>query len=153
MTRINVGIAPQLLTNKHLIAEHREIKRIPNNVANGKCNFNGIPEKFTLGTGHVKFFYNKLLYLKNRYELLYAECRRRGFNVQYYGDAWVGIPEYLMNDYLPTPEDVAIIQQRINEKLKGNHIDLVIIDDIPDSTPAGAQKDTHATLINFLNML
>ena len=30
MTRINVGIPPAELTGKHLIAEHREIKRIPN---------------------------------------------------------------------------------------------------------------------------
>ena len=30
MTRINVGILPKELSNKHLIAEHREIKRIPN---------------------------------------------------------------------------------------------------------------------------
>ncbi len=42
----------------------------------------GIPDKFKLGTGHVKFFYNKLLYLKNRYTSLYNECIKRGFNVQ-----------------------------------------------------------------------
>ena len=33
MTRINVGINPADLTGKHLIAEHREIKRIPNCIA------------------------------------------------------------------------------------------------------------------------
>jgi hypothetical protein len=32
MTRINVGVHPSELSTKHLIAEHREIKRIPNNV-------------------------------------------------------------------------------------------------------------------------
>ena len=67
MTRINVGIQPVELTDQHLIAEHREIKRIPNCVAKGKYNMEGIPDKFKLGTGHVKFFYNKLLYLKFRY--------------------------------------------------------------------------------------
>jgi hypothetical protein len=30
MTRINTGIPPKELTDKHLLAEHREIKRIPN---------------------------------------------------------------------------------------------------------------------------
>ena len=30
MTRINAGIPPKKLTNRHLLAEHREIKRIPN---------------------------------------------------------------------------------------------------------------------------
>ena len=63
MTRINVGIPPAELVNQHLIAEHREIKRIPNCIAKGKYNMDGIPDKFKLGTGHVKFFYNKLLYL------------------------------------------------------------------------------------------
>ena len=67
MTRINVGIPPIELVNKHLLAEHREIKRIPNCVAKGKYNMDGIPERFKLGKGHVKFFYNKLLYLKKRY--------------------------------------------------------------------------------------
>ena len=117
MTRINTGIHPQLLTNKHLIAEHREIKRIPNNVIKGKCNLNDIPQKFTLGKGHVKFFYDKLLYLKNRYELIYQECVKRGFNVQYYGNAWNGAPQQLMNDYIPSIADVFIVQERINEKL------------------------------------
>ena len=46
MTRINVGIPPAELVNQHLIAEHREIKRIPNCVAKGKYNMEGIPDKF-----------------------------------------------------------------------------------------------------------
>ena len=117
MTRINVGIPPAELVNKHLIAEHREIKRIPNCVAKGKYSMEGIPNKFKLGTGHVKFFYNKLLYLRNRYIKLYNECIKRGFNVQYYIEAWDNVPDDLMNDYTPTENDRNIIQQRINEKL------------------------------------
>lgn len=117
MTRINTGINPQTLTNKHLLAEHREIKRIPNNVRKGKCNFKSIPKEFTLGTGHVAFFYNKLLYLKNRYESLYSECIKRGLNVQYYGDCWDGIPDELMNDYIPREYDIKIIEERIRERL------------------------------------
>lgn len=72
MTRINVGIPPRELTNKHLTAEHREIKRIPNAVKTGKAKMVGIPAQFTLGTGHVKFFYNKLGYLRQRYLELHA---------------------------------------------------------------------------------
>ena len=117
MTRINVGIQPSELTDKHLIAEHREIKRIPNCITKGKYNMEDIPDKFKLGTGHVKFFYNKLLYIKFRYDRLYVECIRRGFNVQNYILAWNNVPEELMNDYKPTKEDRLIIQQRINEKL------------------------------------
>ena len=117
MTRINVGIQPAELNDQHLIAEHREIKRIPNCVAKGKYNMDGIPDRFKLGTGHVKFFYNKLLYLKFRYASLYTECVRRGFNVQNYIGAWNNVPEELMNDYKPTYVDRLIVQERILEKL------------------------------------
>ena len=117
MTRINVAIPPQELTSKHLIAEHREIKRIPNVVAKGKFNPKSIPPTFRLGTGHVAFFYNKLQYLKDRYEDIYKECVNRGFNVQYYGNAWDGVPTNMMNSYIPTKEDERIIRERINETL------------------------------------
>ena len=116
MTRINVGIKPQELEGKHLIAEHREIKRIPNVISKGKYNLAGQPAEFKLGTGHVKFFYTRLLYLKKRYEELYAECISRGYNVTYYGEAWNGVPEELMNDYEPTDLDRQIIQERLDEK-------------------------------------
>ena len=117
MTRINEGIPPIELANQHLIAEHREIKRIPNCIAKGKYNMEGIPERFKLGTGHVKFFYNKLLYLKNRYIKLYEECIKRGFNVQNYINAWDNVPQELMNDYKVKANDIRIIRERINEKL------------------------------------
>lgn len=119
MTRINVGIPPKKLTRQHLIAEHREIKRIPNVVSKGKFNLKGQPKEFTLGTGHVKFFYDKLGYLKRRYEELYSECHERKYNVTYYGDAWDNIPEHLMGDYQPTDRDIQIITERINERLNG----------------------------------
>ena len=118
MTRINVGIPPKELSTKHLIAEHREIKRIPNVIAKGKYKMEGIPVVFTLGTGHVKFFYNKLLYLKNRYEEIYQECLARNFNVTYYGNCWDNVPPELMNDYKPTKNDIKLIKQRILEKTK-----------------------------------
>ena len=117
MTRINVGIPPSELTDKHLLAEHREIKRIPNCVLKGKYNMDGIPDRFKLGKGHVKFFYNKLFYLFKRYIKLYDECKNRGFNVQNYCKAWDYAPKELLNDYEPTERDRLIVQQRINEKL------------------------------------
>lgn len=117
MTRINVGIPVEKLTKQHLIAEHREIKRIPNMVRNGRAKIENIPSKFTLGKGHVKFFYNKLAYLKKRYEELYKEGINRGYNFTYYGNSWDGIPELLMNDYIPKKEDKKLIENRIKEKL------------------------------------
>ena len=121
MTRINVVIPPAELTDKHLVAEHREIKRIPNCVAKGKYNMEGIPDEFKLGKGHVKFFYNKLLYLYLRYWKLYLECKNRGFNIQNYSKAWNGLPEELLNNYEPTDVDREIVRERINEKLQSKY--------------------------------
>ena len=117
MTRINIGIPPKELTNKHLIAEHRELKRIPNVVAKGRYNLKNIPSQFSLGKGHVSFFYDKLGYLKERYVDLYNECLARGFNVQSYLGSWDGVPSMLMNGYTPTARDVEIIRERIADRL------------------------------------
>jgi len=117
MTRINAGIPPERLTNQHLIAEHREIKRVPNCIAKGRYNLAGQPAEFTLGTGHVKFFYSRCGYLLTRYQQLHAECLRRGFAVQDYSGAWQGVPDALMGEYHPTPQAVKLIEARINERL------------------------------------
>lgn len=118
MTRINVGINPEELTDKHLIAEHREITRIPNAVKSGRFSMKGQPSEFCLGKGHVKFFYDKLKYLGKRYIMLYLECRRRGFNVTYKIDSFKDIPEEHFNDYIPTERDIHIIKERIKQKLE-----------------------------------
>lgn len=123
MTRINVGIDPSELNMKMLMAEHREIKRIPNCVKKGRFSMVGQPKEFTLNTGHVKFFYDKLLYLKLRYEKIYNECVKRGFNVQYYGDVFDGIPQKYMNDYTETNRDRELILERIKLRLsKGTNV-------------------------------
>lgn len=56
MTRVNSAIPVKLLCDELLLAEHREIKRLPKVLekslrTRGLCN---IPESFVLGTGHVK---------------------------------------------------------------------------------------------------
>lgn len=116
MTRINVGILPQELPNKLLIAEHREIKRIPNVVVSGRYSMDDQPKQFTLGKGHVKFFYDKLLYLRKRYIGLNEECYARGFNVQDYRSAWDGVPAQMMGDYCPTKFDRSLIVDRIRQR-------------------------------------
>ena len=118
MTRINVGIPPAELSREHLLAEHREIKRIPNAVSRGRFNLNGQPKEFTLGPGHVKFFYNKLLYLLNRYKEIYATCKEKKYNVQDYSSAWDNVPEHLMGDYVPTERDIKLIKERILQNSK-----------------------------------
>lgn len=117
MTRINLGVKPSELCNKHLLAEHRELKRIPNIIKSGRYSLDNIPKHFTLGTGHVRFFYDKLLFLKNRYISLYNECIKRGFNVSDYSSSFDGLPKELMNNYALRKGDRKIIVQRINQKL------------------------------------
>jgi hypothetical protein len=116
MTRINSGIKPSELPDKLLLAELREIKRIPNVILKGKYSLKNQPNKFTLGTGHVKFFYDKLLYLKKRYISLRTEALKRNKNVQEFSNTWDNVPGHLMNDYIPTENDRKIISERINER-------------------------------------
>ncbi len=82
MTRINV-IPVTELCDQHLLAEFRELTRIPNCVLSGKLKYDypDRPLSYTLGAGHVKFFTNKLGWLLRRYNDLFVECRERGFNV------------------------------------------------------------------------
>lgn len=117
MTRINADIPPQELTGKHLIAEHREIKRIPNTITSGKAKIENIPTTFGLGKGHVKFFYDKQTFLLRRYKQLYTECKNRGYNVTNYESCWDGVPKHLFNDYKFTDEDNQIVRDRIKERL------------------------------------
>ena len=76
MTRINL-LPPSLLCDQHLLAEHRELTRIPNCV--GKYNADKAPPDYVLGTGHVRFFLMRLAFLRKRYLALTSECWRRGF--------------------------------------------------------------------------
>jgi deoxyribonuclease (pyrimidine dimer) len=117
MTRINTGVHPSELTREHLIAEHREIKRIPNTIRSGKAKISNIPSTFRLGAGHVKFFYNKLGYLLRRYKAIHKECKIRGYDVQDYSSCWDGIPSELMGEYEPSEKDREIILNRINIRL------------------------------------
>lgn len=116
MTRVNAGIDPQKLPDKLLIAEHREITRIPNAIRSGRAIVQDIPPTFRLGEGHVKFFYDKLEYLRKRYEALYEECRFRGFEVTAKHSAFSDLPPELMNDYTPTRETRRLIINRISRR-------------------------------------
>ena len=88
MTRINI-IEPSHLTDKHLVAEYKEITRPFNKMIariakHGEINaLKGlsISEHYVLGKGHESFFFDKLKWLMHRYEQLFYEMNRREFNV------------------------------------------------------------------------
>lgn len=121
MTRINSAIPVKNLTDEHLLAEHREIKRLPwcleNAIASGSINH--IPEKFTLGKGHVLFFLDKLCFCFKRYLDLYYECHIRGFNVRNYRLNFFTDDnhEYYRGDYTPTSEEHDLLIERITERI------------------------------------
>jgi len=112
MTRINL-VPPAELCDQHLLAEHRELTRIPNAVAKGKFSLKGQPEDYKLGEGHVRFFFNKLAFLKQRYDLLHKECLARGFNVQYFWAEELPDDPNLWQNYLPTENALALNRERI----------------------------------------
>ena len=116
MTRINL-IPPTELCDQHLLAEHRELTRIPNAVAKGKFHLKGQPEEYKLGGGHVRFFFNKMAFLKRRYDELHTECKARGFKVQYIWPETLPSSPELWLDYQPTDAPLEINRQRIQERM------------------------------------
>lgn len=119
MTRISVGVRAIELCDAHLIKERVELVRIPNAVRTGKAVIKDIPKEFTLGTGHVKFFYDKMGYLHQRYTELTEECIARGFNVTDFSDSFEGISLSLWNNYNEIAQDRRIVVDRVNERLSG----------------------------------
>ena len=122
MTRINI-IPVSELTDQHLIAEYREITMVPaalTRTLNSKSGFikKKIPDRFTLNTGHVYFFYDKGLYLYNRYDNIVEEMILRGFNPDlkriFPKDIF---PFELFNDWTPNIEDQELVRDRIKEKI------------------------------------
>lgn len=117
MTRVNT-IPAELLLDEWLIAEYRELKRIPNNVRNGKYICGWIPETYRLGFGHERFFIDKLLYLKIRHDEIRDEMYNR-FRKEY--DIVVEVydlPEYLLNDWVPSSRDHALNVERLIERFE-----------------------------------
>jgi len=79
MTRINANINPEHLIDQHLVAEYREIIRIPNAVLKIRRTdaHRKYPDSFVLGSGHVLYFYNKIKFLHKRFLSLKREMDRR----------------------------------------------------------------------------
>ena len=116
MTRINL-VDPSELCDQHLLAEHRELTRIPNAVARGRFSLVGQPADYKLGEGHVRFFFDKLAFLQRRYAALHEECLARGFRVQ---NIWPqDLPDNpsLWRDYQPTEQALARNRERITARM------------------------------------
>lgn len=116
MTRINT-IDPVDLLDQHLFIEYREITRVATLHRAPKPG-EAMPQNYTLGTGHVKFFYNKGEFLAKRCEQLYAELVARGYNVvqKQYKTHIAGCRK----DWVPTADDIVTNLSRLQTKLLDN---------------------------------
>lgn len=114
MTRINT-VKPARLTDQHLLAEYRELNRIF-----GKAYPNAkAPKRYTMGEGHVLFFYSRTTWLSRRQAELIAECQRRGFEIQF------TVPRPPVpgcdGDWEPDADDEAVSLGRLRERLAEKH--------------------------------
>lgn len=118
MTRINC-VPVQELTRLHLIAEYRELPR----VFKLARKVNNPPQEYTLGKGHVTFFYDKLKYCFLRFYELVEEMVRRGYKPQHlHPPLWFG-PSELWNDWEPSERDMEVNRARIRARLFGAALD------------------------------
>ena len=126
MTRVNLVPVGEL-ANQHAMAEWRELKMIPKALARSLKTqshekiLKKIPKEFTLNTGHVMFFYDKGEYLRRRYEQLTEELVTRGYNInrdaKFDPDDVMFSSPYWNGDYTPDERALAIIRERIAEKI------------------------------------
>lgn len=119
MTRINC-VPVQELHDKHLLAEYRELPRVFKLAyAAYARSERPVQDEYTLGKGHVKFFYTRLGWLRWRFQDLVAEMQARGFRPQYPHVPSVadGLPPSWWQFWEPAPEALAINRQRIQERL------------------------------------
>lgn len=130
MTRINL-VPVKCLTNKHLLAEYKEITRIPTAVEKftqqGKTLHDvDIPNQYTLGKGHCKFFYNKLRFICARYVALHRELRVRNYNLNepLFERITENITRLVADNpqvqiyWLPAPEEIYLNMARLCKRSK-----------------------------------
>lgn len=116
MTRVNVGIDPRELPRSTLLAEHREMKRIPNMLRSGRLSRKRV-DQFCLGSGHMQFFTTRLRYLYRRYVAVYYECKMRGYKVQSFRSSFAEfIQAENQEDCMPTSADRKLLLARLQER-------------------------------------
>lgn len=117
MARVNVGLNPRLLSDQHLVAESVEITMITGGLRSHNYKLKGpIPQKFSLGKGHINFFKNKLKYLEKRLTEVNNEMVRRGFKPGTYIDLNEFPSEY-RHDWKPSMEDSSELRARVADRL------------------------------------
>lgn len=125
MTRINSDLNPYSLTDQHLMAEYRELPMVISSLRRSLRTktknevLSSIPRSFTLNTGHVRHFYDKLSFLEKRYAKLITELEKRQYNLDPNRKLnFDDIPKEFFNDWQSNDFDDNIVKIRIAEKIK-----------------------------------
>lgn len=121
MTRINC-VPVQELTNKHLLAEYRELPRVFGLAQRAYQRGEDpatFPQEYLLGKGHVRFFYARLEWLTRRWTHIYMEMRGRRYQPMFNSVPQVHLPTTWWQDWEPTAQALFINRQRIAARLAG----------------------------------
>lgn len=119
--RINV-VNPRYLMDQHLIAEYGEIQNMMlayyrRSMKSGKFDWNRVSDKYTLNTGHATFFYNKMGFVVERFDIVVEEMHRRNFNTNLLYLDYSEVPEEHMNSYEVSIEDIEVNLERIEQRI------------------------------------
>jgi len=119
MTRINC-VPVEELSGPHLVAEYCELPRVfaLAQKAALRGNFSQ-PAAYTLGKGHLLFFYTRLGYLARRHAELIKEMKRRGYSPTFTGvrrGDFPDAPDSYWEDWEPTTEALSLNRARIKER-------------------------------------
>lgn len=124
MTRINADIDPALLQRRHLVAELREIAMVPASLKRSLRTLSPesiekrIPKEFTLNSGHVLFFYDKMEFLRQRFKRLCEEMENRGYYPDWSREVvFNGFDDRWCNEWQATEEDNKIVWDRIGQRI------------------------------------
>lgn len=115
MVRVNL-INPEKLADQHLIAEYAEILILRQYILNYPSTEN-LPEHFTLNKGHMRFFKDKVRYLKERHDRIRKEMIKRKFQPKIIFNL-KGFKKMNLQNWKPCLKDKNIIKKRIKTKLR-----------------------------------
>ena len=101
-----------------MIAEYRETKMATAYYVKSSRTKTGIDKsriskRYTLNKGHGYMWYDKMNFLKKRFDSLVEEMRDRGFQTNFTELNFTNIPEEAFGDFEPNQEDKKINLDRI----------------------------------------
>jgi hypothetical protein len=129
MTRVNV-VPPKELCNQHLMAEYREMPRLLKNLKSSlnrkssPFSMSEISNEYILGSGHVKFFFDKFQFLYIRHKIITKELLLRNYNLSMpnLSDVFLEVDKKWFNNYEPDANALRLNRERIKIRMPKNPI-------------------------------